>query len=307
MILYTDRKPYPPYSGDDDLVLCIAKTPSITSVHDYIHFCHPDNVYVQIESGLYNLKKEISLVGYRYPVQICDEFSEIYTSHAPDPWRVIITTHYEYLSNKNIMPIFRNLQKYYAYHVYYEKDKSGSRFISIKKSKSPILWNEDIDNQPVFMSKKFNTLFTCNCNVRSVPNMNRIPEIENVIFNPPATVVFWSDGTKTVVKCGDMDLYSRETGLAMCIAKKVYGNKGSYFNEFKKWIKPYWTYTDDAAHAEILKIINKTRNQCNDKNTANDIIKKMNPDSIIPICSLNSDEVKLIKRLCKMYLEAVEN
>ena len=137
--------------------------------------------------------------------------------------------------------------------------------------------------------------------------MNRIPEIENVIFNPPATVVLWSDGTKTVVKCGDMDLYSRETGLAMCIAKKIYGNKGSYFNEFKKWIKPDWNYTDDAAYAEILKMINKTRNQCNDKNTANDIIKKMNQDSMIPIYNLSSDEVKLIKRLCKLYLEAVEN
>lgn len=303
MILYTDRKPYPPYRGDDDLVLCIAKTPSITSVHDYIHFCHPDNAYVHTESGLYNLKKEISLVGYTCPVYGIDEFSEIYASHAPDPWRVVITTYDEYVNNKNILPIGYRLQKYYAYHVYYEKDKSGSRFISIKRSNSPILWNEDIDNQPVFMSKKFNT----HCNVRSVPNMNRIPEIENVIFNPPATVVFWNDGTKTVVKCGDMDLYSRETGLAMCIAKKVYGNKGSYFNEFKKWIKPDWTYTENAAYAEIMKMINKTRNKNNDKNTANDIVKKMNPDSIIPIYSLNSDEVTLIKRLCKLYLEAVEN
>ena len=27
------------------------------------------------------------------------------------------------------------------------------------------------------------------------------PEIKNVIFNDPATIVFWTDGTKTVVKC----------------------------------------------------------------------------------------------------------
>lgn len=35
---------------------------------------------------------------------------------------------------------------------------------------------------------------------------NNLPEfdskqIKNVIFNDPATIVFWKDGTKTVVKC----------------------------------------------------------------------------------------------------------
>ena len=28
-----------------------------------------------------------------------------------------------------------------------------------------------------------------------------LPKIERVIFSPPATIVFWSDKTKTVVKC----------------------------------------------------------------------------------------------------------
>ena len=30
-----------------------------------------------------------------------------------------------------------------------------------------------------------------------------IPPIKKVIFHDPATVVFWKDGTKTVVKCGE--------------------------------------------------------------------------------------------------------
>lgn len=61
-------------------------------------------------------------------------------------------------------------------------------------------------------------------------------QIEKVIFNNPATVVIWNDGSKTVVKCQPGDTYSKETGLALCIAKKYLGNKGNFNEVFKKWI-----------------------------------------------------------------------
>ena len=51
------------------------------------------------------------------------------------------------------------------------------------------------------------------------------PDIEKVIFNGPATVVMWSDGTKTVVKCQEGDEYSKQTGLLMCVFKKAFGAK----------------------------------------------------------------------------------
>lgn len=62
------------------------------------------------------------------------------------------------------------------------------------------------------------------------------PKIKKVIFNNPATIVYWSDNTKTVVKCQEGDTYSKEVGLAMCISKKYLGNKSNFNNEFKKWI-----------------------------------------------------------------------
>ena len=67
-------------------------------------------------------------------------------------------------------------------------------------------------------------------------NSSHIPEIKNVIFNDPATIVFWEDGTKTVVKCQDGDEFDPEKGLAMAIVKKAYGNKGSYCDKLKKWL-----------------------------------------------------------------------
>jgi hypothetical protein len=63
--------------------------------------------------------------------------------------------------------------------------------------------------------------------------------IKQVIFNDPATIVLWADGTKTVVKCQNNDEYDPEKGLAMCIAKKALGNKGNYYNSFIKWLEEY--------------------------------------------------------------------
>ena len=65
--------------------------------------------------------------------------------------------------------------------------------------------------------------------------VNNNPSIKNVIFNDPATIVFWDDGTKTVVKA-ENEPFDPEKGLAMAIAKKSLGNKSSYYNEFKKWL-----------------------------------------------------------------------
>ena len=62
------------------------------------------------------------------------------------------------------------------------------------------------------------------------------PKITKVIFNDPATIVFWLDGTKTVVKCDDKERYDPEKGLAMAISKKALGNQGNYYNEFKRWM-----------------------------------------------------------------------
>ena len=63
-------------------------------------------------------------------------------------------------------------------------------------------------------------------------------DIKDVIFNDPATIVLWKDGTKTVVKCqkDKGDTYNPELGLAMCIIKKMCGNKGNYNDVFNKWL-----------------------------------------------------------------------
>lgn len=67
--------------------------------------------------------------------------------------------------------------------------------------------------------------------------------IKKVIFNDPATIVFWHDGSKTVVKA-ENETFDPEKGLAMAICKKALGNQGNYYDVFRKWLsKEEDTYT----------------------------------------------------------------
>ena len=84
--------------------------------------------------------------------------------------------------------------------------------------------------------------------------------IKNVIFNPPATIVFWNDGTKTVVKAKNED-FDPEKGLAMAISKKMLGNNGNYYEVFKKWLPK-----DDTPTGESLSdVINSIKARLEEK------------------------------------------
>ncbi len=70
-------------------------------------------------------------------------------------------------------------------------------------------------------------------------NTSKDPTIKDVIFNPPATIVFWTDNTKTVVKA-DGETYDPEKGIAMAISKKLMGNnKFEYYHTFLHWLKKW--------------------------------------------------------------------
>ena len=108
-----------------------------------------------------------------------------------------------------------------------------------------ISWNGAIDavDSALYAKKKMQELERGSKMDRDI-----CKEIKNVKFNPPATIVFWTDNTKTVVKCNGED-YDPEKGLAMCICKKVLGNKGNYYKVFKKWLPK----EDEAEQNHHLK------------------------------------------------------
>ena len=55
----------------------------------------------------------------------------------------------------------------------------------------------------------------------------------HIIFNGAATIVFWTDGTKTVVKCKEGTEYNAEEGLRWCIIKKLLGDSPEFWNFIK--------------------------------------------------------------------------
>ena len=55
--------------------------------------------------------------------------------------------------------------------------------------------------------------------------------IDRVVYNNPVTIVFWSDGTKTVVKCRKPDKYDRRTGVLLCCAKRLLGHDKDWFDQ----------------------------------------------------------------------------
>ena len=94
--------------------------------------------------------------------------------------------------------------------------------------------------------KNMNRKETTNKSNRTSPDFRRF--IKKVKFNPPATIVFWTDNTKTVVKCNGED-YDPEKGLAMCISKKMLGDRGNYYEVFKKWLPK-----DEETESDLPKI-----------------------------------------------------
>ena len=95
--------------------------------------------------------------------------------------------------------------------------------------------------------------------------------IKDVIFNPPATIVFWMDGTKTVVKDQGEVFYDPEKGMAMAVAKKAFGNQGNYYNQFSKYLDIYEKkqeaeFTSSYANTVLGDLIEKFRNSLTKNN-----------------------------------------
>ena len=108
------------------------------------------------------------------------------------------------------------------------------------------------------VKRKYN-LEIVDCGIASVSdwilesNTTKLPKIKDVIFNEPATIVLWADGTKTVVKCQEGEDYDPEKGLAMAISKKALGNKGNYCEVFKKWLPEEEEVNDDRVSSNDLR------------------------------------------------------
>lgn len=109
-----------------------------------------------------------------------------------------------------------------------------------------------------------NSIYGENGELSKLDQLKNSLEVQKIIINEPAMIVFWKDGTKTVVTATDEE-FDEEKGLAMAFAKKALGNNYAAGGRFKAKLK----------HAERVKRKEET--------VENDISK-------IPICKEIMDE-----------------
>ena len=67
-----------------------------------------------------------------------------------------------------------------------------------------------------------------------MPTMDNIP-ISRVVYSSGATTVFFTDGTKTTVRCSSNDTYDRQTAIAYALVKRMFGKIGRYDEKTKKF------------------------------------------------------------------------
>ena len=71
------------------------------------------------------------------------------------------------------------------------------------------------DNQPILIKDKNGIVFS---------PMAIVLKPTKIIFNNPATIVFWNDGSKTVVKCSEDDIFDTYRGFTMAYLKRIMGS-----------------------------------------------------------------------------------
>lgn len=95
--------------------------------------------------------------------------------------------------------------------------------------------------------------------------------IDKIIFNPPATVVIWKDGEKTIVKCGEDEVFDHEIGVAMCYMKRIFGSRSA----FKRTVKEYLPKPKEEPKREAMSFEEWARKMAAANSVANEAIRRI--------------------------------
>ena len=190
--------------------------------------------YSYVDTVIHNLAKDLTSHDIEYwargtnkkPIFFTKDVNVMFIIDDPSKWRFDGYKYDEIFGKKELIEAFIRLWP--GRIVNSNKKMSLARYIISQSSSER---NKDI--------------------ITPFPNGTYIPDIKNVYFNYPTTVVIWADGTKTIVKCQEGDFYDNQVGLAMAISKKALGNCGNYYNTFKKFL-PEEEF-EELANDELLQ------------------------------------------------------
>lgn len=135
-------------------------------------------------------------------------------------------------------------------------NKMKMRLMSVETSPYEPPYFTFVPDHSMHPAKLSDLLFDRNSFLQNSESFDTIPdgffEIKNVIFHDPATIVFWGDGTKTVVKATD-EAYDPEKGLSMAISRHFLGDRWNYYNTFLHWLKKYTDEPSEKTPSDVAR------------------------------------------------------
>lgn len=87
-------------------------------------------------------------------------------------------------------------------------------------------------------------------------------DIKYVIYNPPATIIKWTDGIKTIVKTSENDKYDPVFGFLMAYFQNYSGMTKTQISKFTNSIIEEYQTQQDKKNKKKMKIINTQRKLC---------------------------------------------
>jgi len=79
-----------------------------------------------------------------------------------------------------------------------------------------------------------------------------------ITYSPPATICYFSDGDKIVVKCASDEKYIKEVGVQACIMKKLFGSRQKFLKMVHAgYDQPTKENRQEVTKEHIQKIVNR--------------------------------------------------
>ena len=79
-----------------------------------------------------------------------------------------------------------------------------------------------------------------------------------ITYSPPATICYFPDGDKIVVKCAADEKYIKEVGVQACIMKKLFGSRQKFLKLVHAgYDQPTKKSSEEITKEHIQKIINR--------------------------------------------------
>ena len=79
-----------------------------------------------------------------------------------------------------------------------------------------------------------------------------------ITYSPPATICYFSDGDKIVVKCASDEKYIKEVGVQACIMKKLFGSRQKFLKLVHAgYDQPTKKDKEEITKEHIQKIIDR--------------------------------------------------